>query len=383
VQVGDPSTDGVVVSVWTSEEVLGLMIAQGVGEGWDSPDPVPEIDTNDLVSVDGRVSLTLTGLQPDTVYSICFTSQDLSRRSRITRFRTALDEGGWRVLTFGATCCLGNPGRPWPSMSYVAAADPDAFFLLGDTVYANGAVTREDFLAYYHDSLPIEGLAEVCAHSAIVAVWDDHEVVNDFAGGVVDPELMAAALEAFRMAIPQREGPGGMGLWRHQSWERDGVAQYLSQEQMDWLKEGLSASEARFKLILNSVPITDYAPMLGDALSEDRWQGYPAQREEILSHIEEEDIEGVLWITGDFHMGVLSRIDPAGGLAADRWEVMVGAAGSTRNVLASIYDNPEQFPIMFEDWNSVLLRLDPGLGEVTVTYLGGDGGVLAERVLAL
>jgi len=396
VQVGDPRPDGVVVSVWTSEPVLGLMLAEGVEGGWDAPDPSPALDLDALVPVDGRTQFTLGGLKPDTVYSICFSSQDLDRRSRVTRFRTALGEDGWRVLTLAATSCLGRPGQPWPSMTFAAAADPDAFLLLGDIVYATSAVTTEDFLDHYLDGFALEGLAAACSHSALVATWDDHEVVNEFAGGVTDPALMAAGLEAFRLAIPQRIGPGGTGIWRKLSWgrvadifvldsrgERDGVAQYLSRDQMDWLKDGLSASSARFKLILNSVPITDYSPMIGDVLDEDRWQGYPDQRHEILSHIEEEALEGILWITGDFHMGTISRVDPLEGLAAERWEVMVGSAGSTPNILASLYDNPEQFPVMFDDWNSALLRLDPGLGEVRVTYLGDDGTVLAEKTLVL
>jgi alkaline phosphatase D len=396
VQAGDPVPDGVVLSVWTTEPVLAMMLAQGSGAGWISPDPAPGLDVDALVPEDGHTQLTLTGLQPDTVYAICFASKDLSRRSRVTRFRTAMDADGWRVLTFAATSCLGKPGRPWPSMSYVAAADPDAFLLLGDTVYATHATTTEQFLDDYRYALGLEGLAEASAHSALIAVWDDHEVVNNFGGDSTDPALVEAALEAFRSALPQREGPGGNGLWRKLSWgrvadlflldcrgEREGESQYISPEQMDWLKESLSGSEARFKLIMNSVPITDYSAMLGGTLSEDRWQGYPVQRGEILGHIEEEAIAGVLWLTGDFHMGVISRIDPVGGLAESRWEVLVGAAGSTRNVLASLYDNPEQFPVMFEDWNSVLLRLDPGLGEVTVSFIGDDGAVIAEQVLRL
>jgi alkaline phosphatase D len=386
----------VVLSVWTEEPVLAMMLAQGSGTAWISPDPAPGLDVDALVPEDGHTELTLTGLQPDTVYAICFASEDLSRRSRVTRFRTAMDADGWRVLTFAATSCLGKPGRPWPSMSYVAAADPDAFLLLGDTVYATHASTTEQFLEDYRYALGLEGLAEASAHSAMIAVWDDHEVFNNFAGLTADPALLEAALEAFRSALPQREGPGGNGLWRKLSWgrvadlflldcrgERDEESQYISPEQMDWLKESLSASEARFKLIMNSVPITDYTAMLGSTLAEDRWQGYPAQRGEILGHIEDDAIAGVLWLTGDFHMGVISRVDPVGGLAESRWEVLVGAAGSTRNLLASLYDNPEQFPVMFEDWNSVLLRLDPGTGEARVTFIGDDGAVIAEQVLSL
>ena len=60
--------------------------------------------------------------------------------------------------------------------------------------------------------------------------------------------------------------------------------QYLSREQMDWLKAGLTSSEAVFKLIVNSVPISDF-PGAFDLAQRDRWEGYPTQREEILRHV--------------------------------------------------------------------------------------------------
>ena len=62
---------------------------------------------------------------------------------------------------------------------------------------------------------------------------------------------------------------------------------HISEEQMAWLKEGLSQSTARFKIIPNSVAIVDFEPLLGSAGKSDRWQGYSEQREEILGHIED------------------------------------------------------------------------------------------------
>ena len=97
------------------------------------------------------------------------------------------------------------------------------------------------------------------------------------------------------------------------------------------LKEGLLQSNARFKVLMNSVPITDMSRMLSFALDEDRWQGFPEQREEILSFIEDEQIEGLVWLTGDLHYGQLGHVDPPGGTAENQWELLVGPAGSTLN----------------------------------------------------
>jgi phosphodiesterase/alkaline phosphatase D-like protein len=391
VQTGDPTPTTVQVSVWTTESEVDLQLMRAEGDGWVEAEAQPG-----LTPVDEILQLSLDGLDPDTAYSLVFFTPSGERRSRVARFRTALDADGWRVLTIGATSCLGSGGRPWPSMSLVAQDDPDVFLLLGDLVYASGSTTVEDFKVDWGEALAVDGLQDACAHSAVVATWDDHEVANNFEGENIDPDLLDAARSAFRDAIPQLTGPGGTGVWRRLSWgsvmdlfvldsrgERDGATKYMSTAQMDWLKQGLSESTARFKLIANSVPITDYYPMLLDALSEDRWQGYPEQRTEILQHIEDEDIVGVLWITGDFHFATISRVGAAGELGENSWEVMVGPAGSVLNPIGEIYENPVQFPVLFTEWNSTLLRLDPGLGEVVVVYIGDDGSVLAEKTLTI
>ena len=113
-------------------------------------------------------------------------------------------------------------------------------------------------------------------------------------------------------------------------------------------------------------------------LLRDRWGGYPTQRAEILSHIEEEHIQGVLWITGDFHFCSASKVGRVGELGESQWEVMVGPGGSTLNIAAKLLDPREQFPVIFAEWTSSLITLDPGLGTAHVTWVGDDGIVLEE-----
>ena len=81
---------------------------------------------------------------------------------------------------------------------------------------------------------------------------------------------------------------------------------------MQWLKDGLTSSEAQWKIILNSVPITDMKDLLGPAIADDRWQGYPEDRSDILTFIEEEQIPNILWVSGDFHYGMVSKVSRAG-----------------------------------------------------------------------
>jgi len=388
VQVGDVTATEGFVSVWSSQPSATIRLAVAEAGEW-----LPLPGEWEVIFVDGSAQIMVDGLEADTAYCVFADSPD--GRSTVSRFRTALGVDGWRVLTIGATSCL-RRNQPWRSMSQVASGRPDMFFFLGDTVYADGAQTLEEYRAYWRTARTTGGFRDVSQATSLVATWDDHEVMNDFEGLAAPAERVLAAKTAFREAIPQRRGPDGSSIWRRLSWgatadvfvldsrgERDGEAQYLSIEQMDWLKRELSGSTARFKVILNSVPITDYTDIFGAVLIADRWGGYPDQRTELLAHIEAEGVGGVLWITGDFHFCCASRVDPPGGMAENQWEVMVGPGGSTPNIAGQLLDPTEQFPVVFAEWSSSQITLDPGNGTAHVEWVSDDGEVLGEITLNL
>lgn len=392
VQSGDATAEGVVLRVRTSLDTATLVLVQADGTGW------TEVHRETLTRAEGSVQIgtTLSGLASDTAYRACFYAEDGVSRSVEGRFRTApAASDPLRVIHFNATSCLGG-NRPWPSMVATAADDADFFCLLGDTVYADGAVVLDDYRAFYDAALAEDGLQLTTASTSIICTWDDHEVDNNWSPDTTPTEQITAALEAFREALPQRVGPTG-GIWRQLSWggaldvfvldcrgERGG-GRYLSAEQMAWLKAGLRDSQAVFKIILNSVPINDYSDLFGTAFEEDRWQGYPDERDEILSFIADTPVTGVLWVSGDVHHPMVCNPDLAGtGPGGAQWEVAVGPAGSTPNVLAGMFEDTEGHYLYLDAvWNTVRFRCDPGLGEVTVTFVGDDGGVLWEGVLSL
>ncbi len=344
-QTGDATESGVILSLRSTESTLSLALVKAEGEEWVSVDPGVQVTMSPGQSIEEPTEwvtrVELENLEPDTAYSCAFYAQDGKRRSPVARFRTALDDDGWRVLTFGGAHGFGG-NYPWPSLSHAADQDLDFFMLLGDTVYADGSLTLDDYRQFWRTALSTQGLMDMSASTSLVATWDDHEVANNWTQDDLQPGQFDAALEAYREALPQREGPGGTGIWRILHWgkvadvfvldcrgERT-ATDYLSQEQMDWLKDSLLQSDARFKFIMSSVPITDYDRYYGDLLAEDRWQGYPEQRDEILSFVADNSIPGVLWTTGDFHSSIISYVDmPGEGPGGDQLEVMVGPVGST------------------------------------------------------
>ncbi len=382
VQSGDAQPDSVWLSVRTLEPSLSLTVVRGVSNGWD-----PATTRQNLTPVDGVVQLNIGGLVPDNTYSYAFFSADGTRRSRPGRFRTALAPDQSRVIRFGGTHGLGG-NLPWPSFTHAAVEKLDFFMLLGDTIYADWG-TDVGYVNKFKEVLSTEGFNDVSASTSVIATWDDHEIEDNWSWATSGMDAkVTEALAAYRQAIPQDMGPGGLGVWRVLRWgqamdvfvldcrveRRNG--NYISPEQMTWLKDGLEVSTARFKIIINSVPIADFSAYFGSVEANDRWQGYPTQRSEILNHITDNAISGVLWITGDFHFGGVMTVDPAGGPSAEEWEVMVGPAGSPINSFVGIMSESDRLPVLVKQWSYTLFEADPDTGVVDITFVGDNGSTV-------
>ena len=145
---------------------------------------------------------------------------------------------------------------------------------------------------------------------------------------------------------------------------------------MDWLKDGLSSTPAYFKVILNSVPITDF-PGLFDVQAEDRWEGYAAARNDILNFIESNKLEGVIWISGDFHLGTIAHASKSG-LGASQLEFLVGPGAQAGNVLAGTLNSP-QFDWASSEDSYSLMTFDPVKKTVKIVYYDKDGKELVSK----
>ncbi|WP_119729853.1 alkaline phosphatase D family protein [Thermomonospora amylolytica] len=184
-------------------------------------------------------------------------------------------------------------------------------------------------------------------------VWDDHEVANDaWSGGAEnhDPATegswearRAASRRAYFEWMPVRAGADGeiyrrlrfgrlaeltlLDLRSHRSRQESGVVvddpdrTITGDAQMRWLKDGLSASagETRWRLVGNSVMISPVAigsvpahllgplarllgiPAGGYAVNPDQWDGYTADRQELLGHLHDGRIGDTVFLTGDIH----------------------------------------------------------------------------------
>ncbi len=170
----------------------------------------------------------------------------------------------------------------------MARRQPDLFLFVGDTVYADqvcgarphapGADYVASTLAEFHGKHrynradPV--LQEFFRSTGVFAIWDDHEVRNNFAGG--SEPLMAVGLQALLDYWPIQGPPEEpRRLYRAFRWGRHvetfilDTRQYrsanadpdgpektmLGAAQRAWLLRGLAASDATWKLVVTSVPL--------------------------------------------------------------------------------------------------------------------------------
>lgn len=342
----------------------------------------------------GFVHVAIEGLAPGVRYRYAFfeiTAGARTGRSRIGSFRAPIADDALEPLTFGAISCTKDSHPTDPLQRAADHGGLDAFLFLGDNVYADGATDAASYRVEYANHYGRAAHAALRAATGNYITWDDHEIVNDYNPETLDADHQAAAFGAFfeHNAVAKIAG-NERRIWRSARWGRtlelfvldtrserlpstrtSASAQYISTAQISWLEAGLAASPCVFKVIMNSVPITNM-PLVWDAAQGDRWEGYAAQRTRLLSFIDDNAIAGVTWLSGDFHLAFISYVGTAGQPGATQREILVGPGGQNANVLAGTLNQP-QFAWASGTNNFTKLLFDPTARSVTVTYINASG----------
>jgi alkaline phosphatase D len=276
---------------------------------------------------------------------------EFSARSRIGRFVSAPLPGQKPKTVFGGTSCIKNNRAPFETLPHAAGKKLDFFVLGGDNTYNDSASTLSEYRTLWLTQIGEPTYQTLLQSTGHYATWDDHEVDNDWNPELISQTRLAAATQTFfeHLAI-RRDITFPNRVWRRYTWgdtidvfvldsrsERKPSTivsqnpQYISPEQMAWLKDGLKTSTATFKLIVNSVPITNF-PHVFDVASNDRWEGYGAQRAELLDAIVQNGLGGVLFVSGDFHLGASAAVEPSGNWSGLR-EILMGPGDQSANPL--------------------------------------------------
>ncbi|MEV5185707.1 alkaline phosphatase D family protein [Streptomyces werraensis] len=219
---------------------------------------------------------------------------------------------------------------------------------------AHEIVTLADYRTRHARYKTDPDLQALHATAPVVAMWDDHEFANDtWSGGAENhtegaegawAARQAAAKQAYFEWMPVRPAVEGttyrrlrfgkladLSLLDLRSFRSQQVSlgdgdvddpgrTLTGRAQLDWLKAGLSASDTTWRLVGTSVMISPFAlgslpatllkplakllglPQEGLALNTDQWDGYTADRRELLAHLRGNAIRNTVFLTGDIHM---------------------------------------------------------------------------------
>ena len=277
------------------------------------------------------------------------------------RFRTAPSPSEAAAVRFvfggdvgGQNVCR-DAARGYPIFAPILDRAPDFFVALGDMVYADGecradgalgnpqiagpppASDLESFRAHWRYNRADAGTQTLLASTTYYAVWDDHEVRNDFGPGddaasaMPAPHLFEPGEAAYRDWAPLEDAAP---LHRRFRWgrhvelfvldtrgHRDVNAapdtgrepkSLLGAAQRAWLQAALADSTATWKFVVSSVPMS--IPT-GEG-ARDGWAdaggstGFERELVTILRAAAHDRVRGLVWTTTDVHFATGLRYRP-------------------------------------------------------------------------
>lgn len=303
-------------------------------------------------SMDYTVKVDVAGLVSDTWYYYQFEYN--GNKSLIGRTKTLPVGDNERVRLAVASCARYGGGDFYNPYAEIAKRnDLQAVVFLGDYIYEGSGgisgrgiqvlptheiITLEDYRQRYSTYRLDPDLRTAHQQYPFYNVWDDHETANDsWMNGAEEHDSTTEGSWAARKAAGQRaffewlpirpKAQNDYSIYRsfsfgnlanlvmidsrleardvqaslgNQTAYADTNRTMLGAAQMQWLKDELSDSLTQWKIIGNQVM---FAPLkLGSVyFSNDQWDGYQGDRNRIISHVMNNNIENVAVITGDIH----------------------------------------------------------------------------------
>ena len=297
---------------------------------------------------------------------------------------------------------------------------------LGDTIYSDSEVggakaarTLREKWAKYRQNLSLVPLRTLRASAGTYSHWDDHEFVNDFSRAEHGSAIYDAGAQAFTDYSPVRTGADG--LYRTFRWGRhlelffldersfrsgkasagglcnvagapdlaptappavrqaftllvptlaqpvppaclekinDPARTLLGTRQLERFLRDVRRSTATFKVIVNETPIMQLF-----ALPYDRWDGYAAERQQVVEALR--GVKDVVVLTTDTHANLVGDVrvqtfTPSGPVPTGITEVITGPVAT--NTYAKEVDDVLGRPGIGELVGAVFFKPQPPVG---------------------
>ena len=302
------------VKVWARCPRSGSYELTVAGQGGEIAATVEAAPDRDLTVV-----WTVDGLEPGRAYRYEVRHASDERVRTIfagpgARFLTPLPQTAPALMRLAVGSCAREEEGDRTVWRRMAALDPHAVLLLGDTPYIDSTdlgVQR----TRYGEFVAVQEFTDLLRSRPLYATWDDHDFGrNDTDGRLGGKENVRQAFLEYH-ANPSY-GDGDEGIYT--SFRLGGVEVFLldtrwfagtgpspiaegptmlGSRQWEWLRDGLRASDAPFKVLASGL-VWNGAVRPG---KPDHWDTYPAEKEALFRLLGEERISGVVLMGGDVH----------------------------------------------------------------------------------
>ncbi|MEL7003396.1 MAG: alkaline phosphatase D family protein [Bacteroidota bacterium] len=361
---GDPLQDRVII--WTrvtpEDSIPSIDVSWEIAEEADFTEIVSSGIATTSPARDYTVKVDVMGLKENNQYYYRFKALGATSvtGSTMTAPSSEVDS-----LQFAVVSCSNYEFGYFNAYGRIAARkNLNAVLHLGDYIYEYGPgvygdtvverthipaheiISLQDYRLRYSQYRLDQDLKAVHQAHPFITIWDDHEIANNsYKDGAQNHQegegdyitRKEAARQVYYEWMPVRENET---LYRDFSYgnladlvmldERlagrtapaenleDSTLQseertMLGQKQLEWFKEKLSTSDAKWKIIGNQV-IFSYLNWgrKNFSINLDSWDGYPVEQKKIADFIQSNNLDNVVFVTGDTHTGWAfeTTIDP-------------------------------------------------------------------------
>ena len=270
----------------------------------------------------------LKGLAPGHRYKVFF-EVDGELSGREAEVQTAPAAGAKAAFSMGYGSCTRFDAQP--IFATILGKKPDLFLFGGDNHYGN-TPDLESLWWNYRWALDRPERAALLAATPTLAIWDDHDFVGNNTNGTAPEPGKQNAARAFshywaNLGYGTATTPGIFSKYSygdvdfflldnryHRSPDGEPGGDLLGEAQTTWLREGLLASEATFKVLVSG--------SIWSATGGESWLDFPAARASLFDFLRDENIQGVVLMGGDIHRSQLRRIHRAAAGAYDLPEIV-------------------------------------------------------------